>query len=85
MDIRKEEISYAFSWFIKSNKVRSVVVFYLNKEGKPSKIKITRKYRKENDFIVTIGRPNYTEKLYLKKCEIKSVNPAEIIKYYTKK
>jgi len=57
----------AFNTIISDKNVKSVVIF--EKDGK-TRTKITKRFKTGHDYLLTIGRPNYSEKLWRKKHQL---------------
>ena len=61
-------------------------VYFLDKK---LRVKMTKTWKAEKSFTLTIGRPNYAEKVYLNKFikvnPNKSVQKLAILKYFKKK
>lgn len=84
MKYTRQDFVTGLECILEDPEMRSVTVFCGNLSEVKQRIRITR--RGKNELIITMGRPNYGEKQFLKLCKKAGAKPRKVLfKYYSKK
>lgn len=82
--IALKDFTDAIETILRDDKLKTVTLFCSPLNDVKLRVRVSRKNKSDNELLITYGKPNYSEREFLKLCKKAKTNPRRVWLHFKK-